>query len=58
MMWVWLLIYAFVGIQVAWVARPFVGSPELVTRFFRADAWSNAYVHVAQLIWKIVSNGS
>jgi hypothetical protein len=54
MMWVWLVIYAFVGVQLAWVARPFIGSPELATRFFRADAWSNAYVHIARLLWDVV----
>ncbi|QOV88912.1 hypothetical protein [Humisphaera borealis] len=42
----WLLIYAFVGIQMGWVLRPFVGSPDAPTRFFRQGAWGNAYVEV------------
>jgi hypothetical protein len=55
MMWTWLVIYAFVGIQVAWIARPFIGSPGLATRFFRQDAWSNAYVHLARIVWRLWS---
>ncbi len=40
---VWLGIYAFVGIQMGWLLRPFIGNPDLPTRFFRPDAWGNAY---------------
>jgi hypothetical protein len=47
----WLVIYAFVGIQMAWVLRPFIGDPRQPVQFFRDDAWGNAYVAVAQLIW-------
>lgn len=43
---VWLVLYVFVAIQLAWVLRPFIGSPGRPTRFFREDAWSNAYVVV------------
>ncbi len=50
----WLLIYAFVGIQMAWVLRPFVGSPTSPTRFFRAEAWGNAYVEVARIVGRVV----
>lgn len=48
---VWLVIYAFVGIQMAWVLRPFVGDPRAPTQFFRQDAWGNAYVRLAEIIW-------
>jgi hypothetical protein len=51
----WLLIYAFVGIQTGWVLRPFVGHPDAPTRFFRPDAWGNAYVNVAETLWKAIS---
>jgi len=47
---VWFLLYAFVGIQMAWVLRPFIGNPRLPVAFFRAEAWGNAYVVVAQLL--------
>lgn len=40
----WILLYAFVTIQLAWVLRPFVGAPGMEVSFFREGAWSNAYV--------------
>ena len=46
----WLVIYAFVGIQMGWTLRPFVGSPGQPTRFFRHGAWGNAYVEVAGIV--------
>ena len=42
----WLILYAFVGIQMGWVLRPFIGKPEGPTTFFREGAWGNAYVEV------------
>jgi len=42
--WAWMGLYVFVAIQLAWVLRPFVGSPGMSTTFFRENAWSNAYV--------------
>ena len=45
---VWLVIYAFVGIQMAWVLRPFVGDPHTPVGFFRREAWGNAYVELAR----------
>jgi hypothetical protein len=51
---VWLGLYVFVAIQMGWVLRPFVGDPDQPTRFFRVGAWSNAYVEVAELIWRVV----
>jgi hypothetical protein len=47
---IWLGLYVFVGIQMAWVLRPFVGNPDLPTRFLREESWSNAYVAVARMI--------
>jgi hypothetical protein len=46
----WLVIFAFVGIQMGWVMRPFLGDPALPTRFVRSGAMTNAYVVVARLI--------
>ncbi len=48
----WLVLYVFVGIQMGWVLRPFVGSPNSVPQFFRDEAWGNAYVVVARLVWE------
>ena len=28
-----------------------IGSPDLPTHFFRQDAWGNAYVRLAHIIW-------
>lgn len=40
----WLLLYQFVSIQLAWSLRPFIGSPDFATTYFRTDSWTNAYV--------------
>jgi hypothetical protein len=50
----WLFTFTFVTIQMAWVLRPFVGSPQTATRFFREDAWSNAYVEVGRMAWDVL----
>jgi len=47
---VWLILYAFVGIQCAWMLRPFIGALNAPTQFFRAEAWGNAYVKLAEII--------
>jgi hypothetical protein len=51
----WLVVYGFVGVQMGWVLRPFVGDPNMPAAFFRSEAWSNAYVNLAQLIWGVLS---
>lgn len=51
MFWTWLGIYVFVGIQMAWIMRPFVGAPGSPVQFFREESWGNAYTVVAQLIY-------
>jgi hypothetical protein len=48
----WLVLYVFVSIQAAWVLRPYIGAPSLPTTFFREDAWSNAYVVVADRVYE------
>lgn len=50
----WLFVYAFVGIQMGWVLRPFVGTPGARPTFFREGAWGNAYVVVAETLWAAV----
>lgn len=51
MIWFWLFCYAFVGIQMGWTLRPFIGSAGAETTFFRSDTMSNAYVVVFRLIF-------
>jgi hypothetical protein len=50
MLWLWVVLYAFVGIQMAWMLRPFIGSPDLPVSFFRPQPFSNAYVFLLRLI--------
>lgn len=50
----WLVLFAFVGIQMAWILRPFVGDPTLPTRFFREEKLGNAYVVVGRMLWDAV----
>jgi hypothetical protein len=50
----WLVVYLFVAIQLAYVLRPFIGSPGQPTQFFREGAWENAYEQLARLVWQIV----
>ncbi|NOR67149.1 MAG: hypothetical protein GQ528_07320 [Woeseiaceae bacterium] len=52
---VWLAIYGFVGIQMGWVLRPFIGSPDLAPQFLRQQAWGNAYVKLANMIWALIA---
>jgi hypothetical protein len=51
----WLGIYVFVGIQMAWVLRPFIGDPDKPVQFLRTEAWGNAYVVVARLVWHVLA---
>jgi hypothetical protein len=55
MLRVWLVIYVFVGIQMGWVLRPFIGDPAAPVQFFREGSWSNAYEVVIQMIWDVLS---
>ncbi len=52
---VWIFLYAFVGIQLGWVLRPFIGTPNTSPQFFREEAWNNAYIIVLELIWKFLA---
>ncbi len=50
----WLVVYVFVGVQMGWVLRPFIGAPGRPVQFFREDSWSNAYLAVWDLVWSVV----
>jgi hypothetical protein len=49
----WIVIYVFVGIQMGWVLRPFIGNPASPVQFFRDGSWSNAYEVVLQMLWDV-----
>jgi len=34
-MWLWVIVYAFVGSQMAWTLRPFIGAPSMKFELFR-----------------------
>jgi hypothetical protein len=51
MLWAWTLLYAFVGMQMGWMLRPFVGSHDLPVSFFRAEPFSNAYIAILELFF-------
>jgi len=55
MLKLWLVAYAFVGIQMGWVLRPFIGRQGMPVQFFRAEKWDNAYVIVARMIWRTIA---
>jgi hypothetical protein len=50
----WFFLYAFVGIEMGWVLRPFIGDPHAPVAFLRPDAWGNAYVIVAKLVGRVL----
>jgi hypothetical protein len=49
-MQVWILVFGFVGTQMAWSLRPFVGQPNLPFQWLRADQAGNFYEGVWQSI--------
>lgn len=54
----WLAMYGLVAIQLAWMLRPFIGTPELPSQFFRDEPFDNAYVIVARTLWTWLQGGS
>jgi hypothetical protein len=51
LLWCWLAVYTAVAIQMAWLLRPFIGSPGRPVQFLRDNPWDNAYEYVARLVW-------
>lgn len=48
----WLVVFALVGIQMAWLLRPFIGEPNSAVTFFRGGQWSNAYETLGRMVWR------
>lgn len=55
--WAWLVLYSFVGVQMGWTLRPFIGAPERTPTFFRDGAWTNAYVELAAVVRRAAGGG-
>jgi hypothetical protein len=51
----WLLLYAFVGVQLGWFLRPFFGSPDSKFELFR-KVYGNFYLDIVQAISQILGN--
>jgi hypothetical protein len=49
MLWTWVGLYAFVGMQMGWMLRPFIGSPEMPVVFLRPEPFSNAYTEIIRI---------
>lgn len=49
---IWVCVFGFVGTQMAWSLRPFVGSPDMEYQFFRPNQEGNFY----EAIWSSVVN--
>jgi hypothetical protein len=50
---IWLVLYAFVGVQMGWTLRPFIGNPTGPVQFFREGAWGNAYVELVKIVMRM-----
>jgi len=51
--WLWILLYAFVGSQMAWTLRPFIGAPSMKFEMFRqlgGNFYSNVFASIGELL--------
>lgn len=51
--WLWILIYAFVGSQMAWTLRPFIGAPAMPFEPFRqlgGNFYANIFASIGELL--------
>ena len=50
---IWILIYAFVGSQVAWTLRPFIGAPSMPFELFRplgGNFYTNIFASIGEIL--------
>lgn len=47
---IWVIIFAFVGVQLAWNLRPFIGSKDMKFELVRKNTQGNFYSHILQAI--------
>ena len=50
----WLALFSFTAVQLAYVLRPFVGDPMQPVSILRSGAWDNAYVVLLQMVVKVI----
>lgn len=53
----WAVMYAFVGIQLGWTLRPFIGVPGWLPTFLRDEPLTNAYVEVWAIVRRALRGG-
>jgi hypothetical protein len=49
----WILVYAFVGSQVAWTLRPFIGAPSMKFELFRqlgGNFYTNIFASIGEIL--------
>ena len=52
-MWMWVLVYAFVGSQMAWTLRPFIGAPSMKFELFRqlgGNFYANIFASIGEIL--------
>lgn len=54
---IWIIIFAFVGVQLSWNLRPFLGSKEMPFEIFRSDTRGNFYSTVLGALGHLLDPG-
>jgi hypothetical protein len=52
-MWLWVVVYAFVGSQMAWTLRPFIGAPSMPFELFRqlgGNFYTNIFASIGEIL--------
>jgi hypothetical protein len=52
-MWAWVIVYAFVGSQMAWTLRPFIGAPSMQFELFRqlgGNFYTNVFASMGEVL--------
>jgi hypothetical protein len=52
-LWLWILVYAFVGSQMAWTLRPFIGAPSMQFELFRqlgGNFYANIFASIGEIL--------
>ena len=56
-MWLWITVYAFVGSQMAWTLRPFIGAPGLKFELLRqlgGNFYTNIFASIGELLGFVI----
>ena len=56
-MWLWVIVYGFVGSQMAWTLRPFIGAPSMKFELFRqlgGNFYTNIFASIGEILGFLV----